>query len=557
MIQETSKQRYLSNPTFDLRPKAEETYNVSDAVGKVLKIRNNDYAKVESNPFTAEFKWNRTRNFVIPRTFEYDFAETNRIIDTEAFVSTIFRRKTHLILKEDPILKCEDTRNLDYVSKRLLEMEYVSGINFLELIETITGSLVSYHNVFILKHRSEFSSSGASRDGVKPLASLHILSPTRLSPVENDLGDTVGYIYKSKKSGKFLEIPLEDVYHISTDKKIDVSVGTPPLEAVKDDILSLRQVEESIEKLIYKNASPLLHVQVGTDDKPAQMLPSGETEIDYYNNLVYNMEDEGGLTTSHRVKINMLGAESQALRLKEYAEYFKSRVLSGLKASSLDIGEADSISTAGAQFISDLLKQDVISYQKILERFFTNKLFNDLLLEADWYRNTTRVPRDSEVKLRILDSNIDTKIKYESHLANLVRFGLMDSQEFSRETGRKLPSVPFTEDQNSGSISNNKSGTFSAVTAPQNQNTDALEVEYQVLDEIVSEDLDSKLYFKLYFYVEDNFKDVLEGKVSTESLSKDLVHLVEKYKKSGLSIRNISKIVEDVLEETILNNLEV
>lgn len=556
MIHETNKNFYPL--AENKKSKKEDFIPVLDTKGKVLKIKSNDYSKVESNPFESTIKWNRVKNYYSHKSFEYDFTETNRIIDTEALVSAIFRRKKHLILKEDPVLKSENSRNLDYINKRLLEIEYVSEVTFSDLLDSATQSLISYHNVFILKNRSFVSSSGNKVDKKDPIASLHILSPSRLTPIEDELGDLIGYNYKSKRSGKYLQIPKDMVYHIHTDKKIDVSVGTPPLEAVKDDILSLRQIEESIERLIYKNASPLLHVQVGTDDLPAQILPNGDSEIDYYNSLVYNMEDEGGLTTSHRVKINLLGSESQALRIKEYAEYFKGRVLAGLKASSLDIGEANSISTAGANYISDVLKQDVISYQKILERFFTEKLFNDLLLEADWYKNSVRVERKDSVQLKLLDSNIDAKIKYESHLANLVRFGLMDREEFGRETGRKLPPIQFTEEQLSGNISNsNQNGTFTAVTSPQNQNTEATDVEYQVLDEIVSESEHKKSFFKMYFYIEDNFKDVLKETVSIEDLTKDLVLLVSKYKDSGLEIRSISKIINSMLEETILNNLKV
>lgn len=556
MIHETNKNFYQNSERSSARK--EEYIPVLDTKGKVLKIKSHDYSKVESNPFESTFKWNRVKNYYSQRGFEYDFTETNRIIDTEAIVSAIFRRKKHLILKEDPILKSENKRNLDYISKRLLEIEYVSEISFTELLDAITQSLISYHNVFILKNRSFISSSGNKTDKKDPIASLHILSPTRLSPVENELGDLISYTYKSKRNGQYLHLPKDMVYHIHTDKKIDVSVGTPPLEAVKDDILSLRQIEESIERLIYKNASPLLHVQVGTDDLPAQMLPNGDSEIDYYNGLVYNMEDEGGLTTSHRVKINLLGSESQALRIKEYAEYFKGRVLAGLKASSLDIGEANSISTAGANFISDVLKQDVMSYQKIIERFFTNKLFNDLLLEADWYKSEVKVDTKDEVQLKLLDSDIDTKIRLESHLANLVRFGLLDREEFGRETGRKLPPIQFTPDQISGNISNNsQDGTFSSVATPQNQNSDAIDVEYQVLDEIVSESDENKSFFKMYFYIEDNFRFVLDETVSTDNLAKDLVLLIGKYKNSGLEMRSISKIINSMLEETILNNLKV
>ena len=134
----------------------------------------------------------------------------------------------------------------------------------------------------------------------------------------------------------------------------------------------------------------------------------------------------------------------------------------------------------------------------------------------------------------------------------------MDREEFGRETGRKLPPVQFTPEENSGKISNNSgSGTFSAVTSPQNQNSTAIDVEYQVLDEIITEKEEGKTFFKLYFYIEDNFKDVLNASVSIEALAKDLTSLIDKYKNSGLDTRSVSKIINSMLEETILNNLEV
>ena len=61
----------------------------------------------------------------------------------------------------------------------------------------------------------------------------------------------------------------------------------------------------------------------------------------------------------------------------------------------------------------------------------------------------------------------------------------------------------------------------------------------------------------MYFYIEDNFRFVLDETVSTDNLAKDLVLLIGKYKNSGLEMRSISKIINSMLEETILNNLKV
>ena len=77
------------------------------------------------------------------------------------------------------------------------------------------------------------------------------------------------------------------------------------------------------------------------------------------------------------------------------------------------------------------------------------------------------------------------------------------------------------------------------------------------MDEIVLEEDAGKAFFKLYFYVEDNFKEMLGESLPVETIAKDLNFLIVKYKNSGLDLRSISKIINSSLEETILNNLEV
>ncbi len=547
MIRETNKAFFKSKSK-----QVEEYVEVYDAAA-VMKLRG-DYKNPEINPFQSNTLLNRTKyyNSQFETNFEYNFAETNRIIDTESIVSSLFRRKKSLILKSDPILKSNLDRNLKYIEKRILELEHVTGMTFYSLLESMVESLVNYNNVFLLITRNEFSSSGLRIGTKDPIAAIHVLSPLRLKPIENEIGDVIGYRFKSRKGvAQYIDIPKDLIYHLYTDKKIDVSIGTPPLEAVKDDILALRQVEELIERVIYSHASPLIHLSVGTDTQPAKRLEDGTPEIDYYAALMDEMRDNGGLATSHRVKLTQLGSESQVLRLEGYVDYWKSRVLSGLKASMLDIGESKSISTAGAEYISDVLKQDVVAYQKVIERFFTEVFFNDLLLESNFYKGKNRVEKENLVKFILSDPDLNTMIRYESHLANLTRYGLLTREEFSKETGREIPPITFTNPQISANISN--TGAFSAQTTPQNQNTSAIDAEFQVLDEIIIDE--EKRALKLYFYIEDNFADVFDEKTK-ENISEELDFLVGRYKEKGISTRTISETLVNRIKDLVLEDFE-
>ena len=56
--------------------------------------------------------------------------------------------------------------------------------------------------------------------------------------------------------------------------------------------------------------------------------------------VLEQMEEDGGLATNERVEIKAIGAESLALRISEYLNYFKNRVYAGLGMSGMDFGEA-------------------------------------------------------------------------------------------------------------------------------------------------------------------------------------------------------------------------
>ena len=509
--------------------------------------------RYHSTPLTS--KRGNFYSYLSQVSFEYDFSETNRIIDTESFVARIFKKKKDLILKEEPIIKADNKRNLKYVLKRMEDIEYASKLDLAGLLTAITESLVNYNNSFILTMREEGKKDGYNNTTkLPPIESVHVLSPLRLKPVLNTIGETLGYNYSPKQGNvQPIYIPAEYVYHIYADKKLDISVGTPLLEAVKDDILSLRQIEESMERLIYKNASPLLHAKIGTEMFPADMLPTGELEIDYYNRLISNMDDEGGLTTSHRVDIDLLGTESKALRFDGSMDYYKSRVLSGLNASLLDIGEAPpSLSSTGAELVSQVLKEDVISYQKLIERFFTNTLFNDLLLDSYWYSTKLKVPEEGRVTFKLPDPNVDSKIRQESHLANLVRYGLMDREQFSAETGYALPDIMATPEGIAQTISN--TGAFSTKSTPQNQNTDAIDAEYQVLDELMVGDGET-VYRNIYFYLVNNFEG-LGDKKPIELIARELEKIVFRYKSLNYPVRLLSNIFNSSLESIIIDNIK-
>ena len=361
---------------------------------------------------------------------EYDLSEHGRIIDTESLVASAFRKKKQLVLKEGFMISGKDQKNLDYINKRLIEIEYVTGQSFRDLVDEITENMINFNNCFLMKYRRENASSGNVRETptgseIKPVAGYYVLAAPTIDTANNKLGQIIKYRHRITHSFT-REFSPRDILHMYASKRTGMTIGTPPLESVKDDIMALRSIEQSAENMIYRNASPFIHVQVGDDKKPARMLQDGTSEVDLYSTIITEMPEAGGVSTPHNVKINMLGAESQALRLESYLNHFKDRVLAGLCISAVDLGIGNSTTGGSAALISEALKDDVRSYQEIITNFITNYLFTELLLESPRYKGIFIIPYPERISFTFEEADIDKRIKLETHALNLYQGGLLN-----------------------------------------------------------------------------------------------------------------------------------
>ena len=407
---------------------------------------------------------------------EYDLAESGRIIDTESIVATTFKKKRQLILKDGFSIKCENKANLAYIEKRLAEFEFVTGQTFKDFLNEIAENLVNFHNCFILKYRKEESSSGVIRNlpsgkEFKPIAGLFVLaSPTIDTATHPKTGRIVKYRHRITEQFS-RQFKPDDIYHIFENKRVGMTIGTPPLEAVKDDIIALRTIEQSVENLIYRNAEPWTHIQVGTDDRPARVLGDGTSEIDIYASLVDNMKQTSGAATPHHVNIKSIGAESQALRMEGYLNYFKNRVLIGLGVAELDLGNGSTVSGGSANIVKESLRDDVRALQDTIASFVSNYIFSELLLESPQYVGKFLVAEKDKVQLLFLESDLEKRIKAESHYLNLYQSGMITKEAAIKYT--KYNEEDLSEDilpEKASSTGTNKL-LRNNIISPKNQHT--------------------------------------------------------------------------------------
>jgi len=392
---------------------------------------------------------------------EYDLYETGRIIDTESLVMRAFNKKNTLVFRDGYEIKSKNKENLKYIKRRLSEISFVSKKKFDDILKEFAYNLISFHNPYLVKVRKEEASSGEVRidrgkKNLKPVAAYFCLAPETMEKKLNDSGDATRYRQYVGNNGDWREFAEHNIIYTPFNKRTGFTMGTPPLESVKEDILALRRIEESVETLIYKSLFPIIHLKVGTDKVPAKTLPNGVSEVDSAKAVLENIDDNGGIVTSERIDISAIGAESLALRVETYLEYFKKRVYAGLGMANIDFGDGDSTGRNTGEVLSSSLKDSVIGYQDILSQMVTNDIFIELLLESGKYKYPFEITEEDLVYLEFNTVDTDEKIKVENHSLNKAAQGVLTTDELREELGmppmegglKKSFSIELSEESN-------------------------------------------------------------------------------------------------------------
>src|SRR5205085_10988587 len=119
----------------------------------------------------------------------------------------------------------------------------------------------------------------------------------------------------------------EDIVHIYYKREKGRAFGTPFLLSTLDDIRALRQAEENVLRLIYRNLNPLLHLQVGSTD-----IPGVQNEVDTVQIQFESMNQEAGFVTTERVNVKSIASDN-IIDANPYLAYFEARVFTGLGVS--------------------------------------------------------------------------------------------------------------------------------------------------------------------------------------------------------------------------------
>jgi len=291
-------------------------------------------------------------------------------------------------------------------------MEVVTGISIQELFERISRQLITFSNCMVIKVRNKNSTSAHAYrtfDGKlrQPVAAYFVQPMEYMQIHRDEAGNIKKYRLGSDPDKDWIP---EDVIHILVHKHEGYAFGTPMVVPVMDDILSLRQVEENLQVLVFQHAIPLYHFIIGTEAE------EGHTdEIDELNAQVEQMPTYGSLTTTNRVKIDVLGARRESMDLEPILDYWMNRVLGGFGMSSVSFGRPDTANRGTATTVIKEFQTTTAMFQRAIKHAVEFHIIREILEEAG-YNYLTLKDRD-RVELYIPEVDLDEQIKREVHEA--------------------------------------------------------------------------------------------------------------------------------------------
>lgn len=371
----------------------------------------------------------------------YDLATIDRFVDSESIVFQTFAKISEKATNSGWTIACKDLEVVTYLKQRLVEIAIVSGKPTEILVREILDDLIKYSNCFLYKVRDAENSSGnpiKNAAGLDPISTYLRLDPTTVAPERDDKGNVKRYVVAPTVQGgtgggntKPKTVRVEDMVHIYCFKYERNNIGEPYVWPALDDIRVLRKIEENVELLIHQHLFPLYQYIIGNKDHESE-----PEEIEKIASDIENMPTEGGFVTPWHHKIEVLGAQGEAIQVEKYIEHFQNRVLMGLGIGEVSYGLSGGASRASSETMYNSLTEKAKFYQKVLSCFFDEYIIKELLQEGGY--ETYDQANVIEAKLVFAEIDIDNKIKKENQLVQLFLNNAITYDEFRQGLGYEV-----------------------------------------------------------------------------------------------------------------------
>lgn len=373
------------------------------------------------------------RDFEAP---EFDFNEITNVYNAEAYVRQACDKYIELMFKAGWQFVGANPKAVDYIRKRFAMIAEATQIPTDQLFIEIAEDLVKYGNAIIAKARSNdpallppgFSIQGLG--GRDPVVGYFPLNVATMTVKRDKNGMVKQWQQEVEGQEKPVKFKPEDIIHIYYKREKGHAFGTPFLLPVLDDIRALRQAEENVLRLIYRNLFPYIHVKVGL---PEEGLGASDSEVNSVRNVIENMSLEAGLVTNERVEITPV-ATDKIIDAHDYLRYFEQRVFTGLGVSELMMGRGNTANRSTGDNLYGEFIDRVKAFQRVMSIFVDQFMVKELLMEGGF--DPVLNPED-DVDFIFNEIDIDAKIKKENHVVFLYEHNAITEDEMRQLLGRE------------------------------------------------------------------------------------------------------------------------
>jgi hypothetical protein len=376
---------------------------------------------------TVTFKSNSATDYEDP---DFSFEDIQEGYNTDSYIRQGVDKYVDQVFKEGFNFYGKDSNVVTYLKLRLEYIAEATGIPIDQFLIDIAEDIVKYANCIIIKVRN--SDPNSLPQGVKvtglngkdPVVGYFCADPVTMT-VKRDKNGII-QSWKQETDAGQQEFAPEDVIHFYYKRSKGNAYGTSFLVPVLDDVRALRQAEENVLKMMYRNIYPFNHITVGTDETPGT-----EPEVQKVIETVEGMDVEGGIVTTERVKITPI-ATNQVIDAEPYLRYLEERVFSGMGIPAIMFGRGNTANRSTGDNMTSEMADRIRAITKILEMFFNAFVVKEILMEGGY---DPVLNPDQIAELKFHDNDVDVKIKKEVHIIYKYEHNAITEDEMRDQLG--------------------------------------------------------------------------------------------------------------------------
>ena len=373
------------------------------------------------------YKTNNDTDFESP---DFSFEDIQNGYNTDSYIRQGVDKYVDQIFKEGYSFYGTDTNAVEYLKLRLSYIAEASNTPTSQLLMDIAEDIVKYGNCMVVKARSNDPNAlpqGANITGLygkDPVAGYFCANPVNMKCKRDDFGTVTSWQQDTDKGKQ--EFNPEDVVHFYYKREKGNAYGTSFLIPVLDDVRALRQAEENVLKMMYRNIYPFYHVAVGTEEQ------TGTTkEVEEVKDAIDGMDVEGGLVTTERVKSTPI-ASDKVIDAEPYLKYLEARVFSGMGIPAIMFGRGNTSNRSTGDNMTSEMADRIRAMCRTIEMFFNSFIIKELLMEGGY---DPVLNPDQAVEFRFNDNDIDVMIKKQVHAIYKYEHNAITEDEMRDELG--------------------------------------------------------------------------------------------------------------------------